>query len=186
MTAATPPPDAASASDAAPPPDAAPPAAAVPRAGPSPHAGVTSHADAAGAMDETRARVWRGLRTLVHERHDRRKEVSETLGMSFIRVRALRHLAAAGPMSMRRLAADLQTEAPYTTVFVDDLVRRGYVRRVADPADKRVKIIQLTDAGADVASRADAILDEPPGPVRALSPKDLQALDRIVAALLGQ
>lgn len=130
-------------------------------------------------------RVWASLRVLVHERYDRRKKVADALGMSFIRIKALRSLAS-GPLTMRRLAMELQTDAPYTTVVVDDLVRRGYVERTVDTADRRVKIVQITPAGADVASRANALLDEPPEPLRDLPPEDLAALDRIVAALLGE
>lgn len=135
-------------------------------------------------MSGADARVWNGLRALVHERYDRRKEVSEALGMSFIRIKALRRLAAAGPMSMRRLAADLQTDPPYTSLVVDDLVRRGYVERTVDPADRRVKIVQISGPGSEVAARAEAIIGEPPAPLRSLPPDDLAALDRIVAALL--
>jgi DNA-binding MarR family transcriptional regulator len=131
------------------------------------------------------ARVWRELRALLHERYDRRKEVSEALGMSFIRVKALRHLASEGPVTMRRLAATLQTDAPYTTVVVEDLVRRGYIERTVDPTDRRVKIVQITPEGATAAARANEVLDEPPEPLRELPPEDLAALDRIITKLLG-
>ena len=130
-------------------------------------------------------RIWASLRVLVHERYDRRKKVADALGMSFIRIKALRSLTS-GPLTMRRLATELQTDAPYTTVVVDDLVRRGYVERTVDTADRRVKIVQITPAGADVASRANALLDEPPEPLRDLPPEDLAALDRIVATLLSE
>jgi DNA-binding MarR family transcriptional regulator len=130
------------------------------------------------------ARVWAGLRTLVHERYDRRRDVADALGMSFIRIKALRTLASAGPLTMRRLAGELQTDAPYTSLVVDDLVRRGYVERTVDSADRRVKIAQITPDGAAVAAEADALLNEPPEPIRNLPPEDLAALDRIVAALL--
>lgn len=136
-------------------------------------------------MSGDAARVWSGLRALVHERYDRRKEVADALGMSFIRVKALRHIAAAGPTSMRRLAAELATDAPYTTIVVEDLVRRGMVERTVDPGDRRAKIVRLTDAGAEVAARADSILDAPPEALLRLSPEDLAALDRIVATLLS-
>jgi DNA-binding MarR family transcriptional regulator len=132
------------------------------------------------------ARVWRELRALLHERYDRRKEVSEALGMSFIRVKALRHLASEGPVTMRRLAATLQTDAPYTTVVVEDLVRRGYIERTVDPTDRRVKIVQITPEGATAAARANEVLDEPPEPLRELPPEDLAALDRIITKLLGE
>jgi hypothetical protein len=112
-------------------------------------------------VNDEAARVWQGLRALVHERYDRRKEVADALGMSFIRAKALRHLATDGPMSMRRLAAALATDAPYTTLVIDDLVSR-----------------------AKAAADAEEILGEPPAPLLSLNPEDLATLDRIVAALL--
>jgi DNA-binding MarR family transcriptional regulator len=44
--------------------------------------------------------------------------------------------------------------------LVDDLVERGYVERVPDPADRRAKLILLTDLGWDALQAAfDTILD---------------------------
>jgi DNA-binding MarR family transcriptional regulator len=44
--------------------------------------------------------------------------------------------------------------------LVDDLVRRGYLERVPDPADRRAKLIVLTDLGYDALQAAfDTILD---------------------------
>jgi DNA-binding MarR family transcriptional regulator len=42
--------------------------------------------------------------------------------------------------------------------LVDYLEERGYVRRVPDPADRRAKIIRLTDKGQDVERRAREII----------------------------
>ncbi|GGK75844.1 putative transcription regulator protein, MarR [Sphaerisporangium melleum] len=129
------------------------------------------------------ARVWRGLRTLVLERYDRRKEVTAALDMSFIRAKALRHLAAA-PMTMRQLAAVLATDAPYTTLVVDDLVRRGLVVRDVHPDDRRQKIVTATPEGEKTAEIAERILGEPPPPLLDLDPADLATLDRILATLV--
>jgi DNA-binding MarR family transcriptional regulator len=134
--------------------------------------------------NEPAARVWRGMRALVLEHHDRRREVCEALDMSFIRTKALRRLAAE-PMTMRELAARLATDAPYTTLVVDDLERRGLVERSAHPTDRRSKIVTATPAGLKAAELAEAILGEPPAPVRDLDPADLAALDRIIARLLA-
>jgi DNA-binding MarR family transcriptional regulator len=130
------------------------------------------------------ARVWRGLRALVLERYDRRKEVSAALDMSFIRAKALGRLAT-GPMTMRELAAALSTDAPYTTLVVDDLERRGLVRRAAHPTDRRSKIVTATPAGVAAARHAEDILNAPPAPVLELTEAELAALDRIVAKLLA-
>ena len=64
--------------------------------------------------------------------NQRRREVSEALGMSFGRARAIRRLAR-GPMSMGELAAALDIDPPNATVLVDDLEAQGLVRRRAAP-----------------------------------------------------
>jgi DNA-binding MarR family transcriptional regulator len=126
-------------------------------------------------------RVWRRLRNLVHN-DDRRQLVATALGMSFIRAKALRRLAA-GPLSMRQLAEELATDRPYTSVFVDDLERRGLVRREVDPNDRRGKIVSLTAEGVRLAERAEAILDSPPVGFERLSPDDLAVLERILQSM---
>jgi DNA-binding MarR family transcriptional regulator len=128
------------------------------------------------------AEVWREMLALVHERHDRRKEVCEALDLSFVRVKALRRLAGE-PMTLRELAARLQTDAPYTTLVVDDLEKRGLVRRDPHPADRRAKLVTVTDLGRTEAVRAEAILTRPPPQMLALPEADLAALARIVTRL---
>ncbi|WP_426508250.1 MarR family winged helix-turn-helix transcriptional regulator [Dactylosporangium sp. McL0621] len=126
--------------------------------------------------------VWRAMLALVHERHDRRKEVSEALDLSFVRIKALRRLAGS-PLTMRELAARLQTDAPYTTLVVDDLERRGLVRREPHPSDRRAKLVTTTELGRSEAARAEAILTQPPPQMLALSPEELDDLARLVAKL---
>jgi DNA-binding MarR family transcriptional regulator len=130
------------------------------------------------------ARAWRGIRTLVLDRYDRRRDVCDSLGMSFIRVKALRYVAET-PLTMRELAARLAIDAPYTTLVVGDLERRGLVERTAHPTDRRSKIVTATPSGVAAARQAEDILNEPPEPVRELDADDIAALDRIVARLLG-
>ncbi|MCW2915449.1 MAG: hypothetical protein JWN52_3517 [Actinomycetia bacterium] len=132
----------------------------------------------------TATRVWNGMRTLVLDLHDRRNEVCEALGMSFIRAKALRRLAL-GPRTMRELAAELATDAPYTTLVVDDLEKRGLVERTVHPGDRRAKIVTATPAGLAAAELAERILSEPPAPLLGLASTDLDTLDRIVTALLA-
>jgi DNA-binding MarR family transcriptional regulator len=126
--------------------------------------------------------VWRAMLALVHERHDRRKEVCEALDLSFVRIKALRRLAGS-PLTMRELATRLQTDAPYTTLVVDDLERRGLVRREPHPSDRRAKLVTTTELGRTEAARAEAILTQPPPQMLALSPADLDDLARLVAKL---
>jgi DNA-binding MarR family transcriptional regulator len=85
---------------------------------------------------------------------------------------------------MRALAHELSTDAPYTTIVVDDLERRGRVTRTVNPDDKRTKVVTATSAGLAVAATAQEILDRPPAALLSLPARDLAALDRIVAVLL--
>ncbi len=136
------------------------------------------------APGDAAARVWAAMRALVVDREDRHKEVTDVLGISFFRVKALRRLRG-GPLTMRELTARLATEKPYTTLIVDDLERRGYVERSVHPGDRRLRVVTLTPAGAAAAERAERILARPPGALAALDAPDLAALDRIMARLLA-
>ncbi|WP_052847538.1 MarR family winged helix-turn-helix transcriptional regulator [Streptomyces avicenniae] len=51
------------------------------------------------------------------------------------------------PAPMRRLAEWLSCDASNVTGIVDGLERRGLVERRTDPADRRVKMVALTDEG---------------------------------------
>lgn len=128
------------------------------------------------------AQVWRALLALVHEKHDRRKEACEALDMSYVRVKALRRIAVE-PTTLRELAGALQTDAPYTTLVVDDLERRGLVRREPHPSDRRAKLVITTELGRAEAARAEEILTQPPPQMLALDDDDLSTLARIVAKL---
>lgn len=136
---------------------------------------------------ETAARAWHNLRVLLHERGDRRREVSAALGMSFFRVKALRRIAAAAtPPTLGDLAEVLVTDRPYATLVVDDLVGRGLVERSPNPADRRSKIVTVTEAGRAAAAEAERILDTPPPELYDLPPEDLAVLDRVAARLVAE
>jgi DNA-binding MarR family transcriptional regulator len=133
-------------------------------------------------MEEDLARrAWRAMSDVVLD-HDRKVAVSEALGLSWTRSLALRRLAAQ-PLTLRGLAERLAADPPYVTLMVDDLEERGLVQRLPHPEDRRAKLVQLTAAGRAAAERADAILDEPPAALRAVSSEDLATLLRVVESL---
>lgn len=136
-----------------------------------------------GARDDDAVarRVWTELSSLVRRR-DRRPAVSDALGMSFTRVKALLYTAVE-PRTGRQLATLLAIDAPYVSVIVDDLESRGYVRREPHPTDRRAKLVRVTAAGRRAAKKAEQVLYLPPEALLALPPEDLEALDRIVAQL---
>src|SRR4051812_11795815 len=105
--------------------------------------------------------VWGRMRTLVLDRYDVKAAACAALGLSFVRIKALQHIAAAG-LTMRDLAAVLASDPPYVTLIVDDLTRRGLVTRSPHPTDRRSRIVTATAAGQAAALRAEQILGEPP------------------------
>ena len=127
------------------------------------------------------ARAWRAMSDIVLNQN-RKAAVSEALGMSFARVRALRRLAAE-PQTLRALAERLGADPPYATLIVDDLEKRGLAQRTPHPEDRRSKLVELTEAGRAAAARAHAILDEPPAALRDLPAEDLAALLRVLDRL---
>lgn len=136
-------------------------------------------------MSDAATRAWTAMRSLVLELHDRRSAVAEETGMSFLRVKALGKLLP-GPLPMRELAARLLVDAPYTTVLVDDLEERGLVRREANPADRRSKLVHVTDAGRELAARAHAVQSQPPAPMRDLDGVELERLAAVLEQLVAR
>jgi DNA-binding MarR family transcriptional regulator len=125
--------------------------------------------------------VWGRIRTLVLN-NNVRVEVSEALGLSFVKIRALRRLLAR-PLTMRELAAELVTDKPYVTQIVDNLEEMGLLTRSISAEDRRRRIVTLTEPGRVAAERAEEILNRPPAALAALRPEDLAALNRILGAL---
>jgi DNA-binding MarR family transcriptional regulator len=115
--------------------------------------------------------------------NERRREVSDALGLSFGRIRALRRIARA-PKTMGELAAMLGIDAPYATLVVDELERQGLVERRPHPTDRRVKLVAATARGTTAARRAEEILNRPPPGLANLSPTEQETLARILAKVL--
>ncbi|MCW2754692.1 MAG: hypothetical protein JWQ32_2103 [Marmoricola sp.] len=132
---------------------------------------------------EPAASAWQSMRRLVLELHDRRGAVSEAIGMSYLRAKALSRLVP-GPLTQRELSAELMTDAPYTTVILDDLERRGLVQRQVNPMDRRSKLVSITPAGRQVAGDAGRITSTPPEVLGALSKAELRELARMLGVLV--
>lgn len=135
-----------------------------------------------GARGEGPAReAWQAMADLVLN-NERRREVSEEVGLSFGKIRALRRIARR-PMSMSELASLLSVDPPNLTAVVDDLEGAGLVERQPHPTDRRVKLVVASPAGAALAAKADEILARPPASLSGLPAEDLQSLVKILTKL---
>jgi DNA-binding MarR family transcriptional regulator len=131
--------------------------------------------------DRAAREAWQAMADLVLN-NERRREVSEQVGLSFGKIRALRRIARR-PMPMSELASLLSVDPPNLTALVDDLEGAGLVERQAHPTDRRVKLVVATAGGVALAHQADEILARPPASLCALAADDLESLVRILAQL---
>jgi DNA-binding MarR family transcriptional regulator len=121
---------------------------------------------------------------MVDMREDWRRRMSAVTGLPFGRVRALRRLSA-GPLTLRELSDIISSDAPATTVLVNDLEARGLILRQPHPTNRRAKLVSLTRAGRDLVARSNRVLDRPPAAFATVPAEDLAALGRVVDTLLG-
>jgi DNA-binding MarR family transcriptional regulator len=129
--------------------------------------------------DRVAREAWQAMADLVLD-NERRRDVSDQVGLSFGKIKALRRIAAR-PLSMRELASLLVVDPPNLTPVVDDLERSGLVERQAHPTDRRVKLVVATPEGAALAQKADEILARPPVGLSELPTDELESLVRILA-----
>jgi DNA-binding MarR family transcriptional regulator len=102
----------------------------------------------------------------------RQEAVFDRFGLGRGEVGALSALRIAGPphrLSPTRLGKGLMLSSAGITSRIDRLERRGFVRRLPDPDDRRGVIVELTDEGLNVVDAA----------VAALTNSDRELLERL-------
>ena len=75
-------------------------------------------------------------------------------------INVLATLAGHDPLTVGALAAATATRPTTLTSVLDRLVRRGYVIREVDPADRRSFLVSLTPAGQRAAGTVSAAVRE--------------------------
>jgi DNA-binding MarR family transcriptional regulator len=86
-----------------------------------------------------------------------------------------------GPVTAGRLAADAGLTSGAATAAIDRLVEKDYVRRVADPADRRRVLIEKTEKLEELAGRFYGPLAERAAPLVArYSTAELEAIVRFL------
>ena len=129
--------------------------------------------------------VWRAMASLVIDNRDSwKRAVVERTGMPFSRIRILSRLARR-PMSVKQIAQAATIDAPAATVAVNDLESRGLVVRETDPANRRCKVVSLTDAGRDMVRTIDTTDDPAPEILSGLDDDKRKKLKASLAKLSG-
>jgi DNA-binding MarR family transcriptional regulator len=120
--------------------------------------------------------VWRAMAALVIDNRDSwKRAVVEQTGLPFSRIRILMRLNRQS-MTVKELARAATIDAPAATVAVNDLEGRGLVARQTDPANRRCKVVSLTEDGRAMVRKIDAIDDPAPDVLAALDDGELKKL----------
>jgi len=119
----------------------------------------------------------------------RQDAVFGRFGLGRGEVGALSALRVAGPpyrLSPTHLAKGLMLSSAGITSRIDRLERRGFVRRLADPNDRRGVMVELTDEGLAAVDSAVAALTVSDRQLLArLEPDEIAQLESILRKLLG-
>lgn len=107
--------------------------------------------------------------------------IAESLGLPVHLARAVVLLSAPAPM--RELAQQLGCDRSYITILADQLHERGLVERVPG-ADRRVKLLKLTDAGVQMRSEISEAVADRALVLRRLNDTQRQTLRPLLEALL--
>jgi DNA-binding MarR family transcriptional regulator len=90
-----------------------------------------------------------------------------------------------GPLPMGSVAEVLSCDASTLTGIADRLEERDLIQRQVDPADRRVKLLALTDAGRNLVESIDGpFTTEIPG-LAALSEAERATLTRLLLRAFG-
>ena len=119
----------------------------------------------------------------------RQEAIFERFGLSRGEVGALSALRIAGPphrLSPARLGKGLMLSSAGVTSRIDRLERRGLVRRLPDPDDRRGVIVELTDQGLEVVDAAVAALAISDRELMGrLNPEEVAQLESLLRKFLG-
>lgn len=129
--------------------------------------------------------AWALIFELLHQSKRRYTAIASEFDLSPPQVMALRHLDPEAPKPMSELAAALRCDNSNVTGIVDRLEDRGLVERQPGERDRRVKMLRITERGAQLRAQLTARLDVPPDSLANLSPEDQVALRDIMRRALG-
>lgn len=118
----------------------------------------SSGTNRAGSLHELDAPPWRRVEsTIVSTANDIRSLYDQrfaTIDLTLSLASLLCYLADFGPVTQTRAADHLRQGRAVTGTQIDRLEARGLIERLPDSTDRRVWLVKLTDAGAELARAA--------------------------------
>jgi DNA-binding MarR family transcriptional regulator len=132
---------------------------------------------------ELAAEAWRPLARFFFDTVRHRQRILAQEGLTPNDIRALVVLERAQGRTMRDLAEAWSCDASNATFIVDRLEERTLAERRTVPSDRRLKLVVLTDRGAEIRSRVLERFFQPPPELLELTRADLEALREAAARL---
>jgi DNA-binding MarR family transcriptional regulator len=127
--------------------------------------------------------AWELCMELFGEQRPRMLDIQAEYGLKPPQFFALQALDSPVPMSS--VAHVLRCDRSAVTWITDRLEERGYVERLADPADRRVKLLALTAEGKRVRDEIRARLAVPPDALARLSRAEQRTLRDLLRKALA-
>jgi DNA-binding MarR family transcriptional regulator len=124
--------------------------------------------------------AWSLMSRMFWELRPRMLRVAGEFGLTPPQLFALRQLDPEQPVPMRALAQALHCDSSNVTGLVDGLAAQGLVERREAEHDRRVRMLVVTERGADVRNRLFEAMQEVPDPIARLSVADQRALRDIL------
>ena len=131
-------------------------------------------------------RAWQLLMKFFFAQREHLPSLGEAFELSPVQCHVLHLIEPGRPLPMGRLAGTLGCDASNVTGLVDRLEARGLVERRPAAADRRVKVIQLTPAGARLRAQLLKGITGGSRPLSRLSAGQQRSLVKILEALLDE
>jgi len=113
--------------------------------------------------------AWSLIAQLFTSQRTRFLAIASEFDLAPAQLGALKALDPDAPVPMRDLAEKLACDNSNVTGIIDRLEDRGLVERRASPADRRVKMLVVTQEGVDVRRRVKERMEEPPEALKRLT-----------------
>jgi Transcriptional regulators len=135
--------------------------------------------------EELARRAWRLLMGAGQRHLETVTAGIEEMGLSKVMAQFLGAVCQSPPGPTNQLATRFGVDPGWVTDIVDRLEARGELVRRPSPDDRRVKILEVTEAGRETFSSMEAMFATPPPELLDAPREDLLALVRIAERLAG-
>lgn len=139
---------------------------------------------ATGKRQPAAQEAWALLGKLFWEMRPHLIRVAAEFGLTPPQLFALRTLDPDNPVPMGELAGQLRCDSSNVTGLVDGLAAQGLVERRESEHDRRVRLLVVTERGAEVRERLRAAIQTVPPQLAALSAADQRTLRDILRRAL--